>query len=117
MAGAVNYTCLTAEYAGAAANSERIVSLASHRDDVLKLAFVAGDPISDLLHADHTPFQPALGYNGPALPTVVRAPWQIPDACDYGHGNYLPSDTNDKWQKPAEFLQRNFADQPVVWPP
>ena len=74
--------------------------LASHEDVVLKIAFTIGDPIADLLHDDHTPFRPALGYNGPALPASAQilAPWQIPDSEDYGHGNYMPSDGDDRWR-------------------
>jgi hypothetical protein len=116
MAGAVNRGALTAEYARAAANCDRITALASHRDDVLKLAFTIGDPFADILHDDHTPFQPALGYGGPAMPTVVQAPWQIADALDYGHGNYLPSDVDSRWEWPADFLRRNFYGEPLIWP-
>jgi hypothetical protein len=118
MAGAIDRSCLTAEYAAAAANCERIVALSSHRDDVLKLAFPLGDPFADLLHDDHTPFQPALGYDGPPTPTAVRAPWQIPDAENYGHGDYLPpgSPPSGKWQWPADFVRRNVNGQPLIWP-
>jgi hypothetical protein len=117
MAGAVNRDCLVGEYAAAAANCDRIAALASHKDDVLKLAFTIGDPFADLLHDDHTPFQPALGYNGPSVPTTVRAPWQIPDASDYGHGSYMPPGPGDnRWEYAANFLLANFYDSPVTWP-
>jgi len=80
-AGAINRDCLTAEYSGAAANAGVISLLASHRDDVLKIAFSIGDPLSVLLHDDHTAFRAALGYDGPSppAPQPVRPPWQIPD--------------------------------------
>jgi len=97
----------------------RTVSLlASHKDDVLKIAFTIGDPIADLLHDDHTPFRPALGYNGPATPAPaqIHAPWQIADACDYGHGNYLPSDVDDKWKKVADFMRLTFLRLPAPVP-
>jgi hypothetical protein len=117
MAGAVNYDCLGAEYANAAANCDRITALASHNDDVLKLAFTVGDPFADILNEDHAPFQPALGYDGPRTPTRVVAPWQIADALDYGHGSYLPPGPGDnRWQWPADFLRRNFYGQPLIWP-
>jgi hypothetical protein len=115
MAGAINRDCLTAEYAIAAAKCDRIAVLASHNDDVLKLAFPVGDAISDLLHNDHT-LRAALGYDGPPTPTAVNAPWQIADGCDYGHGDYLPSAGNVKWQKPADFVSRNVSGQPLIWP-
>ena len=115
MAGAINRDCLTAEYAIAAAKCDRITVLASHCDDVLKLAFPVGDLIADLIHADHSP-QTALGYNGPPTPTAVQAPWQIADRCDYGHGDYLPSAGDTKWQKPADFVSRNVSGQPLIWP-
>jgi len=118
MAGAINRDCLTTEYANAAANCDRVAVLASRSDEVLKLAFPLGDPFADLLNDDHTPFQPALGYDGPPTPTIVRAPWQIPDAQDYGHGDYLPpgSSPNDKWRWPADFVRWNLYGEPVIWP-
>lgn len=117
MAGAVNNGCLTAEYAIAAGKCDQIAALASHNDDVLKLAFTIGDPFADLLHDDHTPFQPAFGYNGPALPTNVRAPWQIPDLLDYGHGSYLPPGPGDnRWEYAANFILSNLYGDPVTWP-
>jgi len=116
MAGAINYDCLAAEYAAAAANCDRITALASHNDDVLKIAFTIGDPFADLLHDDHPPFRPALGYNGPAMPTTVVAPWQISDQQDYGHGSYLPPGDDHRWEWAADFLRRNFYGQPLIWP-
>ena len=116
MAGAVNQDCLVAEYVAAAAKCDRIAALASHSDDVLKLAFAVGDPFADLLDDDHTPFRAALGYDGPALPTGVVAPWQIPDALDYGHGSYLPPGDDDRWQYAANFILANLYGDPVTWP-
>jgi hypothetical protein len=115
MAGAINRDCLTTEYAIAAAKCDRIAVLASHHDDVLKIAFPVGDLIADLLHGDHTP-QSALGYNGPPVPAAVQLPWQIADGCDYGHGDYLPTAGKTKWQRPANFVSSNILGQPVVWP-
>jgi len=117
MAGAVNRDCLSAEYASIAAKCDRIAALASHCDDVLKLAFTIGDPFADLLHDDHTPFRPALGYDGPATPTTVVAPWQIPDTLDYGHGSYMPPGPGDnRWPYAANFLLSNFYCERVTWP-
>ena len=44
------------------------------------------------------------------------APWQIADAEDYGHGNYLPSDGDDKWKKVADFMRMTFLRLPSPWP-
>ncbi len=122
-AAAINRDCLESEYARAAANSSAISILASHNDWVLKVAFQVGDPISDLLHEDHTPFQKALGYDGPPVPAPppIAHPWQIPDPADYGHGDYLPPDhiappVGAKWLQPAGFMARAFRNKPQTWP-
>lgn len=126
-AAAINRDCLTAEYADAANNSKQISVLASHEDDVLKIAFAIGDPFADLLHDDHTPFQTALGYNGPPTPSSpqVRSPWQIPDRCGYGHHDYLPPSPaiplppppDARWPRAADFMKRAFLEQSQIWPP
>jgi hypothetical protein len=125
-AGAINRNCLDAEYALALDKTAAVSGLASHNDNVLKLAFPIGDPFADLLHDDHTPFQPALGYSGPRTPTPagVLMPWQIPDAAGYGHGDYLPPhqavplppDAAAKWLRVAAFIRNSFLDQPQKWP-
>jgi hypothetical protein len=125
-AAAINRNCLATEYAAALSNSRSISVLSSHRDSVLRLAFPVGDPISDLLHPDHTPFQLALGYDGPPLPAdpPVKPPWQIPDDADYGHGDYLPPGNGPtphpsptaKWPLVADFIGRAFEGAPQPWP-
>jgi hypothetical protein len=125
-AAAINRDCLTTEYSTAAANSELISVLASHRDDVLKIAFSVGDPFADLLHDDHTPFQKALGLDGPPTPArqPIHLPWQIPDRDAYGHGDYLPPGRSTalppppgtKWSQAADFMKRAFFAQPQSWP-
>lgn len=125
-AAAINRDCLTTQYATAAGNAERISILASGEDSVLKIAFSVGDPFADLLRDDHTPFQAALGTHGPPqpLPDRVLYPWQIPDAADYGHHDYLPPSPavalppapNAKWPNAADFVKRAFLGQSQVWP-
>jgi hypothetical protein len=120
-AAAINRDCLTTEYVVAARNSEQISILASREDMVLKIAFSVADPFADLLHDDHSPFQVALGSVGPppTAPPQVRAPWQISNdgaAGDYGHSDYLPPDSPQKWPRVAEFMRRAFLDQPQTWP-
>ena len=121
-AAAVDRDVLEAEFKWAAANAERIVVLASRDDQVLKLAFRVGDPLSDLLQGESITARPALGYGGPSAGSahLVERPWQIRSG--YGHGDYLPpsgpqpSPTATAWQRVAEFIERAFYDQPRDWP-
>jgi hypothetical protein len=122
-AAAINRDCLTTEYADAAENAAQIAVLASRQDFVLKLGFRVGDPLADLLHDDHSPFQPALGSSGPPPPPppIVRYPWQIADADEYGHSDYLPPcppppPGPPKWPKAADFMRRAFLGQVQTWP-
>ena len=94
MAGAIEDNCLAREYADAAAKVEEIYVLASRSDDVLKLAFPAGNLIGEILMHGHPYNRTALGREGPARPIPSNlhvAAWQIPDGWDFGHGDYLPS--------------------------
>jgi len=117
-AAAINRDCLSTEYAAAATKAERISLLASREDFVLKIAFSVGDPFADLLHDDHTPFQMALGSEGPPIPPPqqVRPPWQISDQDDYGHSDYLPPTDPARWPRAADFMKRAFLGQPQTWP-
>ncbi|MDD5581497.1 MAG: alpha/beta hydrolase [Methylobacter sp.] len=91
MAGAIEDNCLNKEYKEAAAKVAEISVLASHRDDVLKLAFPVANPVANIISREHPYWQGALGYDGPNTPYSpnIRAGWQIPDQWDYGHGDYL----------------------------
>jgi hypothetical protein len=120
-AGAINRDCLDAEYASVRSRAASIAILASHSDWVLKVAYAVGDPISDLLHDDHRPFQSALGYDGPAVPgeTPIVPPWQIPDGQDFGHHDYLPKpDTGPtgKSLEAAGFMARALRGERQTWP-
>ncbi|HEY6257239.1 MAG TPA: alpha/beta hydrolase [Xanthobacteraceae bacterium] len=127
-AAAINQDCLVTEYSDAARNAERISILASRRDLVLKLAYSIGDPFAELLHSDHTPFEIALGLQGPPTPAAppVVPPWQIADRDDYGHGSYLPPyqpiplppppPPQTQWPRAADFMMRAFLGQPQTWP-
>ena len=125
MAAAVNRDCLASEYAEADANAQSIALLCSRDDLVLKLAYPLGDAIAELLHDDHTPFQPALGYAGPPAPAPlpVAPPWQIPPEQAYGHGDYFPPgdppgepETEAKWWRSAGFLARALQARRQDWP-
>jgi len=122
-APAVNRDALTSEYSSARSQASSISILASHSDQVLKLAYPVGDLLADILHNDHKLFQPALGYGGPPLPAAspIQSPWQIADREHVGHGDYLPpgddkSHDPPKWPRPAAFMARAFLDLPQTWP-
>jgi hypothetical protein len=122
-AGAINDDCLTDEYAAATKNSTATSTLASREDLVLQLAFPVGDVIADILNTDHAFGQPALGRGGPA-PAAGRtvSPSQIPDACDYDHGDYFPPAVTGvpeigRWTKVAAFIAQAFRSQRQAWPP
>lgn len=126
-AGAVNSDCLAAEYAGALTNTgSSTTSLSSVGDHVLQLAFPVGDLVADILHADHTPLTPALGYWGPKspVPSGVRKS-KIPGSLSYDHGNYMPPGAtpepppppDDRWRNVAQFIRNAFLGQAQPWPP
>jgi len=91
MAGAIDDDCLTDEYRDAAGNAEHIAKLASKGDEVLKLAFPAGNFVSGLITRQSPYWHAALGREGPAAPRAdtVWPRWQIPDGWNYDHGDYF----------------------------
>lgn len=117
-AGAINRDCLEGEYRQAAGNAEAIDILASHKDEVLSLAFPVGDALSLLFHDDHTPFQRALGDDGPSRRSValLRGPHQIPDRYGFRHGSYLPSADPRRWVMVADYVRRAFLGEPQIAP-
>jgi Alpha/beta hydrolase of unknown function (DUF900) len=93
MAAAVDDDCLTQEFAPAAKKVIDISLLTSDRDDVLKLAFPLGNPLSGIFAQGHPYWHAALGRDGPAalpVPNNLHAGWQLPDSWNVGHGDYLP---------------------------
>jgi hypothetical protein len=92
MAGAIEDTCLTKEYADAAAKVAKICVVASVCDDVLKWAFPPGNLIGEIVMHGHPYDRTALGRSGPFRPlphnlNVVAQ--QIPEGWDFGHLDYL----------------------------
>ena len=93
MAPAVDDTCLTGEFSAAAGRVGQISILSSSRDEVLKLAFPLGNPVSGLFASGHPYWHAALGREGPASlpqPNNIHAGWQLPDSWDVNHSDYLP---------------------------
>jgi hypothetical protein len=92
MAGAIEDTCLAREYADAAAKIEKICVVASMADDVLKLAYPAGNLVGEIVMHGHPYDRTALGRSGPFLPlppnlNVVTQ--YLPECWGYGHLDYL----------------------------
>lgn len=125
-AAAVNQRCLVEQYALAARNVRTVAVLASHEDQVLKLAYPPGDAVADILIHDHPYFEPALGYDGPPdmTPPSIAPPWQIPDAAGYDHGDYhppgdaqpAPADGVPKWIAVADYVSRAYRGVIQTWP-
>ena len=93
MAPAVDDNCLTNEFASAAKKVADISILASECDDVLKLAFPLGNPLSGIFSQGHPYWHAALGRQGPSsypTPNNLHAGWFLPNSWEVGHGDYLP---------------------------
>jgi hypothetical protein len=93
MAGAIENDCLTREYADEAARVQQITTLASTQDAVLQWAFPAGNLVGEILMHGHPYDRTAIGRSGPRRPwpsALQVDPWQLPEAWDYGHLDYLP---------------------------
>lgn len=137
-AGAINDDCLSDQYEYAAEHSENVRVLASTRDWVLKFLYRVGDPVSEALdylpghlgRADHRPFRAALGRFGPNPPLPPRVhSTEIPDADDYGHGNYLapstevyhapasgtPLTNDNRWFQVADFVSSALRETDPDW--
>jgi len=119
-AAAVDYDCLEKQYLAAAGNIGRLSVLASGKDKVLRLAYPAGDFLSDLFGDSDSPFRRALGLKGPHRPFGLPSfHQQIPDAAGYGHGDYFPG-SNDppgaKSRTACAFMARAVRGSPQQWP-
>jgi hypothetical protein len=96
MAGAIDDTCLSNEYKDAAARMEKISVLASKCDDVLKIAFTAGNPVAGIVTRGDPYWHGALGRYGPNLPDQPSNLWKspiLPDSWKFGHGSYINCQT------------------------
>ena len=93
MAGAIDDTCLVNEYSDAVKKLAKVSVLASKKDEVLKLAFPAGNVASGIVTRGDPYWHGALGRYGPNPPSqpvaqLVGSPI-LPDSFDFGHGNYI----------------------------
>ena len=134
MAGAIDNTCLAAEFAAPAARVQSISVLASRSDDVLKWAFPAGNFVSGLFSRGAPYIHEALGREGPAEPypsaNNLHPDWQIPDDWHFDHGSYLPSDPlgpipftplpyfpSPDMAAPPAFAPAALRDNAALWQP
>jgi esterase/lipase superfamily enzyme len=122
VAAAVDDDCLiTPQYDGARRNARRISVLASKGDRVLRLAYPAGDFLSDLFFRDDdSAVRGALGYHGPRRRAELVLHAQIPDGARYDHGDYFPpSDLTlpvGKQGRPEAFIAETLLGSPHAWP-
>ncbi|HEV2697377.1 MAG TPA: alpha/beta hydrolase [Terriglobales bacterium] len=92
MAGAIDDTCLNGEYRDAAARVGKISVLASSCDEVLKLAFPLGNPISGILTRGDPYWHGALGRYGPNPADQPLNLWKspnLPESWNFGHASYI----------------------------
>ncbi|HUB00464.1 MAG TPA: alpha/beta hydrolase [Terracidiphilus sp.] len=91
MAGAINDNCLNKEFQAAAAKVGAISVLASKKDTVLSRLFPIGNFFAGIIDAGHPWWRAAIGHRGPVKtwPSSFVPPFEIPDAWDFNHGDYL----------------------------
>ena len=116
MAPAVDDTCLVREYSDSAAAMKNISVLASSRDEVLKLAFPAGNTFAGIVTRGEPYWNGALGRYGPNPPGQPANVWQAPNVPDdwaYGHHDYI----NAQSPPPGPPPEAGPFPLPVVVPP
>ena len=121
-AGAVDWDCLERQYDTVLGNLHRLSVLASRSDKVLRLAYPAGDFLSDVFGDNDSPFAQALGLNGPhkrlPFPSLHQ---QIPDADHFDHSDYFPPgdgtppNTATKWPHAVAFADAALRGSSPVW--
>ena len=90
-AAAADDDALTKQYPRLLEKVGRISVVASTEDLVLKLAYPAGDLISDITYDSDSPFRRALGSKGTRRPAPARTTnYQTPRQPAYDHGSYFP---------------------------
>jgi len=94
----------------------RISVLASHCDEVLELAFPAGNPLAGIITRGHPYWHGALGRYGPNpedQPTLLDKTPTLPDSWKFGHGSYISTST----PAAGEAQSGPFYPPPLVVPP
>jgi hypothetical protein len=92
MAGAIDDTCLSNEYQDAVGQIDKISVLASNCDDVLKLAFPAGNLAGGIVTRGDPYWHGALGRYGPNpadQPSTICTTPILPDLWNFGHHSYI----------------------------
>ena len=116
MAGAIDDTCLSDQYKDVVPRMSQISVLASGRDDVLKWAFPAGNPVAGIVTRGEPYWRGALGRYGPNPPdqpsNLFKSPI-LPDSWDFGHHSYIKC-TGPVVGPPAE--SGTFFPPPLVVP-
>jgi hypothetical protein len=95
MAPAIEDNTLAKEFNDVPAKVDHISVLFSKQDQVLAKAYPAGNLLTDLLGRGDPNLIPALGRSGPSddSPGNVKPFRILPAAWDYGHTDYLTTDT------------------------
>ncbi|HYE29709.1 MAG TPA: alpha/beta hydrolase [Allosphingosinicella sp.] len=116
MAAAVDRDVLTNQYRASLRNCEHVYVLSSTRDKVLRIAYPAGDFLSDLFGDSDSPFRSALGLRGPqpaAGPDVDDSRIPADPPCD--HMGYMPGGSH--WPRVHPYIRRSFDRSAHSWPP
>jgi hypothetical protein len=117
MAGAIDDNCLDNEYVDSSQAVEKIAVLASDHDEVLALAFPAGNFFAGIATRGSPYWHAALGREGPqtTLNGKVQWDWNIPDPWRYGHHHYLAQSMPlPAWSRPSlpQYLPPPSPDRP-----
>jgi pimeloyl-ACP methyl ester carboxylesterase len=103
MAGAVSDDCLTNEFASVPQKVDSISLLASLEDTILQWAFPAGDFVAEIMGKSHPWWESALGRYGPkTAPANLQPPFAIPTPWNYGHLDYLRTDSPEPMPLPSQ---------------
>jgi pimeloyl-ACP methyl ester carboxylesterase len=103
MAGAISDDALTAEFAAVPGKVDSISVLSSLEDTVLQWAFPVGDFVAELVDKSHPWWESALGRYGPkTAPGNLQPPNQIPNSWNYGHLDYLRTDSPEPTPIPSQ---------------
>lgn len=114
MAAAVDRDVLTNQYRASLRNCEHVYVLSSTEDLTLRVAYPAGDFLSDIFGDTDNPFRSALGLHGPrpAAGADVDDNRILPNPpCD--HMGYMPGGSH--WSKVHPYIRRSFDRAVPNW--